>query len=94
MGRFRQETKDEDINDYLREAFEIAGRCREDNEQCRDIYENLENEPLYGETEMMHSEARTCGEPENNPDRAAKAVDESDTADSDKKSWWQKLWKK
>lgn len=94
MGRFRQETKDEDINDYLREAFEIAGRCREDNEQCRDIYENLENEPLYGETEMMHSEARACGEPENNPDRAAEAVDESDTADSDKKSWWQKLWKK
>lgn len=48
LGRFRQETKDEDVNEYLREAFEIAGKCREYSEQCRDIYENLEDEPLYG----------------------------------------------
>lgn len=47
LGRFRQETKGEDVNEYLREAFEIAGKCREHSEQCRDIYENLEDEPLY-----------------------------------------------
>ena len=47
LGIFYQETRDEEVNDYLREAFEIAGKCLEQSEQCREIYENLENEPLY-----------------------------------------------
>ena len=96
LGRFYQETKDQDVNEYLREAFEIAGQCRDNNEQCRDIYENLEDEPLYGETETAdHAEApemeenRTSSgnEDEMNEDRTGE-----DT--TGKKTWWQKLLKK
>ncbi|MDO5409769.1 MAG: tetratricopeptide repeat protein, partial [Lachnospiraceae bacterium] len=49
LGRFYQETRNEEVNDQLREAFEIAGRCLDDSEQCREIYENLQDEPLYEE---------------------------------------------
>ena len=47
LGLFYQDTRDEEVNDQLREAFETAGKCLEVSEQCREIYENLENEPLY-----------------------------------------------
>jgi tetratricopeptide (TPR) repeat protein len=56
MGRFYQETRDEDVNDYLREAFELARECKDYNEQCRDIYENLEDEPLYEKTSEKERE--------------------------------------
>lgn len=108
LGRFYQEIKDEDVNEYLREAFEIAGKCRETNEQCRDIYENLEDEPLYGEPESGKSaeeytvfgnenesgvniENKTAGADTGEADSAADPETETGT---DKKSWWQKLWKK
>lgn len=47
LGIFYQETREEDVNEQLREAFEIAGKHLESSEQCREIYENLEDEPLY-----------------------------------------------
>lgn len=47
LGLFYQEIRDEDVNEYLRAAFEIAGKCLDSSEQCREIYENLEDEPLY-----------------------------------------------
>lgn len=96
LGRFRQETKDEDVNEYLREAFEIAGKCREYSEQCRDIYENLEDEPLY-DSDIAEdgtdngTEGTATGDVMKDNGTAA-ADDEQEI--SGKKSWWQKLWKK
>lgn len=47
LGIFYQEIREEDVNEYLRLAFETAGQCLDLSEQCREIYENLEDEPLY-----------------------------------------------
>ncbi|MDD7388552.1 MAG: tetratricopeptide repeat protein [Lachnospiraceae bacterium] len=129
LGRFRQETRDEDVNEYLREAFEIAGKCREYSEQCRDIYENLEDEPLYEEENRISDDDVNPGKEDMADGRAADGTEtapagadgiEADSAaadsteadseaadgaeagdkaaaaeqDSDKKSWWQKFWKK
>lgn len=79
LGLFYQETKDEEVNDYLREAFETAGKCLEDNEQCREIYENLEDEPLYGHREGESDQTDSI-------DSAGK--------DSSSVGWWKKLWGK
>lgn len=62
LGLFYQEIRDEEVNDYLREAFETAGKCLEDNEQCREIYENLENEPLYGNKDDSSLSEQTLGD--------------------------------
>ena len=56
LGIFYQETREEDVNEYLRLAFETAGQCLELSEQCREIYENLEDEPLYEEQATGTSE--------------------------------------
>lgn len=101
LGLFYQEIRDEEVNDYLREAFETAGKCLDDNEQCREIYENLEDEPLYGEKspDDMDSEKNAQDEVQ------LTEVDSDDTnenhADSEKAGkdsssggWWKKLWGK
>ena len=51
LGIFYQDTRDEEVNEYLREAFETAAKCLNDSEQCREIYENLQDEPLYRDLE-------------------------------------------
>lgn len=63
LGLFYQDTRDEEVNDQLREAFETAGKCLEVSEQCREIYENLENEPLYEQEsdESGHDSGSTDG---------------------------------
>lgn len=100
LGRFYQEIKDEDVNEYLREAFEIAGTCKEDNEQCRDIYENLEDEPLYGEpepgkvpeeTDVFENRTETGTA---NTEKTDSVPEEEPDTGTGKKSWWQKIWKK
>lgn len=56
LGIFYQEIREEDVNEYLRLAFETAGQCLDLSEQCREIYENLEDEPLYDDLKKETAE--------------------------------------
>lgn len=103
LGLFYQETRDEEVNDYLREAFETAGKCLEDSEQCREIYENLEDEPLYGDKE---DESDKIDQLDNTGDKVQTAAADSDNGNTDRTEtektdkdsssggWWKKLWGK
>ena len=43
VGRFYEETKDLNINEYFKEAFEIASAYKDQSEKAMEIYENLED---------------------------------------------------
>ena len=89
LGIFYQETREEDVNEYLRLAFETAGQCLELSEQCREIYENLENEPLYegqetGTSEDMDEGSMTDSEAAYENAEESAEIEESEDAESDR----------
>lgn len=49
LGRFCDEVKGQEANEYLKKAFKVAASCRHDSEAAMEVYENLEDEDFVQE---------------------------------------------
>ncbi|MGX8714208.1 MAG: tetratricopeptide repeat protein [Lachnospiraceae bacterium] len=49
LGRFCDEVKGQEGNEYLRKAFQVASACKNESEAAMEVYENLEDEDFVQE---------------------------------------------